>query len=88
MNLTKTRLKLLGFLAERSEYCVTSLADEIVPRRNGWSRQSAARWGAGYIRPLEDAGLIDVNRHVDSGVGRVRITKKGLLILEQCTQQK
>lgn len=83
VNLTPTRILLLKLLAARGEYLIADIANEIAPRNtvNGWSKQAAARWGASYIRPLEAAGLVKVNRAVTSGVGLARITEKGLAMI-------
>ncbi len=90
MNLTPTRIALLRLLAHRGEFTVGALADVLAPRASyldgrtcRWSRQGAARWGGSYVRPLEKAGLITVNRHVDCGVGRARLTAKGLAALRE-----
>lgn len=82
MNLTPTRIALLRLLQQTGEYCVASLANKLAPRREGhlafrWSRQAAARWGGAYVRPLEKAGLVNVKRFVDSGVGMVSLTALG-----------
>ena len=82
MNLTPTRIKLLQLIAARPKFCVSRLAEELAPRlddngRNyGWTRQGAARWGGGYIRPLVTAGLISF-RSEAYGVGTVSITDAG-----------
>lgn len=88
MNLTPKRLELLRLLRERGSFCVAGIAHELAPRhfigerRLQWSQQGAARWGGGYVRPLEQAGLVSVNRRVSSGVGMASITEAGLAALE------
>lgn len=84
ISMTPLRLSLLRFLLSRPRCRISSLADAIAPRKNGWSAQGAARWGGGYVRPLEIAGLVVVNRRVESGVGDVSITEAGRLIIEGC----
>lgn len=76
-NITPTRLALLRFLLDKPKYSVAALADVLAPRKYGWSAQGAARWGGGYVKPLEAAGLVVVNRHVRSGVGDVSISDAG-----------
>ncbi len=83
MNLTPTRLALLTLLRERGTFCVTALADALAPRKHGWAPQGAARWGGGYIKPLEQAGLVLVNRSVRSGVGDISLTAQGLAALSE-----
>lgn len=81
-NITPTRMALLRFLLDKPKYSVAALADVIAPRRHGWSAQGAARWGGGYVKPMESAGLVLVNRHVHSGVGDVSISDTGRSIVE------
>lgn len=89
INLTPKRIALLRLLALRGEFYVSGLADKIAPRISstgreyGWSRQGAARWGGAYVRPLEKAGLITVNRHVDCGVGIAHLTEVGRRLLRE-----
>lgn len=83
MNITPMRLSLLEFLSTRPGYSITSLADQIAPRRHGWTSQGAARWGGGYVKPMESAGLVRVNRMVSGGVGEVSITVKGRELLAE-----
>lgn len=89
-NLTPMRVKLLRLLAERGRYRVQSLAEVIAPRRPGhtgkpipWTEQGAARWAGGYVRQLERAGLVWVDRHVAAGVGIVGLTDAGCQALAQ-----
>lgn len=89
MNLTLKRAALLKLLDQRGEFYVSGLAEILAPRGSigehkvTWSRQGAARWGGAYVRPLERAGLIRVNRMVDSGVGIASLTDKGLAALRE-----
>lgn len=78
MNITPKRLALLRLVFDHPGFYITGLADRIAPRPPyGWSRQGAARWGGAYVRPVEDAGLIQVDRRVRCGVGRVYLTDAG-----------
>ena len=83
MRLTEKRLALLAQLRDGKPFCVAMLANVIAPRSGGypWSAQAAARWGGGYVRALEKAGFVKVDRFVRSGVGNVRITASGLAAL-------
>ena len=81
INLTSKRIMLLQLLYDDGAQYVSNLAHIIAPRKNKWSTQSAARWGGGYVKPLEDAGLVTVNRHVRHGVGVVSITTNGISVV-------
>ncbi len=81
-NITPTRLALLRFLFDKPKYSVAALADVLAPRKWGWTAQGAARWGGGYVKPMESAGLVLVNRHVRSGVGYVSLSEAGRAIVE------
>ncbi len=90
MNITPTRIDLLKLLDSSGEQLISGLAEQIAPRgcygpgiKLTWSKQGAARWGGAYVRPLEKAGFVAVNRHVDCGVGLVRITEAGRAILRR-----
>ena len=89
MNLTPMRIELLRLLTTTPGYSVAALAYHIAPRAKcagvelGWSKQGAARWGGGYVKPLEAAGLVAVDRYVDCGVGVVSITEKGRKALKE-----
>lgn len=80
-NITPTRMALLRFLLDKPKYSVAALADVLAPRKYGWTAQGAARWGGGYVKPMESAGLVLVNRHVRSGVGYVSISDAGRAIV-------
>ena len=86
LNLTPKRRQLLDLLRTGPQ-CIAGLAEKIAPRgyigehRVTWTNQGAARWGGGYVKPLEDAGLVTVDRYVDSGVGMVHLTNAGRIAL-------
>ncbi|MBK6616332.1 hypothetical protein [Ottowia sp.] len=88
MKLTATRVALLKLLRERGAFCVAELAPLLAPKARGvlWSAQGSARWGGGYVRPLEAAGLVVVNRRVRSGVGTATITREGLAALREAEE--
>lgn len=82
--LTPQRLELLKLLSEHPGFRVTAIAERIAPRitpdglrRYRWTKQGAARWGGGYLKPLVQAGWVYVNTYVESGVGQAELTVQG-----------
>ncbi len=87
--LTPQRLALLKLLSKYPGFRVTGIAERIAPRitpdglrRYRWTKQGAARWGGGYLKPLVQAGWVYVNTYVESGVGEAELTSAGKARLE------
>lgn len=86
-NLTEKRIEVLRWLSGIPEpVYVGGIADKCLPRPlcNGrplhyWPQQ-ATRTGAGYARPLAEAGLVIV-RNATYGWGLVQLSEEGLAVL-------
>ena len=78
MNMTPLRIRVLRIVKANPGYLISGLADVLVPRKWGWTRQGAARWGGSFVSPLAKEGLITIDRKVTCGVGAIRITAKGI----------
>jgi hypothetical protein len=83
VNLTPMRIAQLRLVERQPGIRIAALADKLAPRVSstglvyGWTGQGAARWGAGYVKPLVQAGLLAADHRVDSGVGLLTITQAG-----------
>lgn len=85
INLTRTRVAVLKLLAELNGYNVGGLAEAVAPRgtAGGWTQQGATRWGAGYITPLVQAGLVRLDTKTTAGYAMAYITEKGRKAIAQ-----
>jgi len=84
-NLTDKRIECLRYLARQPVTGVYAgaLAQEVIGRTNsarGFSSAQATRTGAGYARPLAEAGLVDVVL-CRGGWGRVSLNGYGAAVL-------
>lgn len=85
VNLTPTRVAVLKLIAERNGYNVGGLAEAVAPRgtAGGWTQQGATRWGAGFVAPLVQAGLVKLDLRARSGYAMAYITEKGRQAIAQ-----
>lgn len=84
MNLTPKRLRALRIIQQRPGCCPAALTEVTDRREVAWGSgtwsgfdktrgaQAATRWGHGYVKPLAEAGLVEIRWRM-AGVSPYRI---------------
>jgi hypothetical protein len=78
VTLTPLRIKALQLIAAEPGMLAQWLADRLVPKRHGWSAQGATRWGASYVKPMWQSGLVKLDFHTTAGYAKCWITDDGI----------